>query len=52
MDWKSHVESSSNVADELESNRRSGGFLAKRDFLDRVGDRRTDAMDNTRKGGR
>jgi hypothetical protein len=52
MDWKSHVASSSNVADELATNRRSGGFLEKRDFLERVGDRRNDTLESTKKGGR
>jgi hypothetical protein len=52
MDWKSHVASSSNVSDELDANRRSGGLLAKRDFLDRVGDRRNETMESKRKAGR
>ncbi len=38
------------VKDELEANRRSGGFLQKREFLDRVGERRTGAPEG--KGGR
>ncbi len=28
------------VKDELEANRRNGGFLEKREFLERVGERR------------
>lgn len=45
MDWKKHVSSSAQVADELDSNRRSGGYLEKKDFLDRVGDRRNDTYE-------
>jgi hypothetical protein len=47
MDWKSHLDSSTNVRDELEANRRSGGYLEKKEFLDRVGDRRAESWDKS-----
>ncbi|WVR04039.1 hypothetical protein IAU60_001038 [Kwoniella sp. DSM 27419] len=40
MDWTSHTTSDQKMNDELAANRRSGGYLDKRDFLDRVGERR------------
>ncbi|OWZ70605.1 hypothetical protein AYX14_03987 [Cryptococcus neoformans] len=44
MDWKSHTSSSASMADELAANRRNGGYLEKKDFLDRVGERRAGAF--------
>ncbi|KIR52269.1 hypothetical protein I315_05219 [Cryptococcus gattii Ru294] len=44
MDWKSHTSSSASMEDELAANRRNGGFLEKKDFLDRVGERRAGAF--------
>jgi len=45
MDWKAHVQSSEHAGlhDELEANRRGGGYLEKVEFLQRVDDRK-DAM--------
>lgn len=46
MDWRAHVSSqSSDVKDELDDNRRGGGYLEKVDFLKRVQDRREDAFE-------
>ena len=46
MDWRAHVTSqSSNVKDELDANRRGGGYLEKVEFLKRVEDRREDAFE-------
>ncbi|WVQ73877.1 hypothetical protein IAR50_003458 [Cryptococcus sp. DSM 104548] len=45
MDWRSHTSSSTKMEDELAANRRSGGYLATRDFLDRVGERKADTFD-------
>ncbi|XAO26919.1 hypothetical protein I312_105760 [Cryptococcus bacillisporus CA1280] len=44
MDWKSHTSSNASMEDELVANRRNGGFLEKKDFLDRVGERRAGAF--------
>ncbi|OAX40619.1 hypothetical protein K503DRAFT_687193, partial [Rhizopogon vinicolor AM-OR11-026] len=44
MDWRAHV-TSSDVKDELDANRRGGGYLEKMDFLQRVEDRREDAFE-------
>ncbi|WRT65431.1 uncharacterized protein IL334_002374 [Kwoniella shivajii] len=41
MDWKSHTSSSTGLSDELNANRKNGGYLDKRDFLDRVDERRS-----------
>ena len=37
--------SDNTVRDELEANRRSGGYLDKQDFLDRIGQRREGIYD-------
>lgn len=50
LDWKSHTSSTAGLADELATNRRSGGFLEKRDFLERVDDRRSGAYEQTKRG--
>lgn len=42
MDWKSHTKSNADLSDELEANRRSGGLLANKEFLNRVGERRAE----------
>ena len=36
------------MKDEVEANRRSGGFLEKKEFLDRVGERRSDALEGNK----
>lgn len=42
MDWSSHVGSSSNqqIREELEANRRGGGFIEKVEFMERVSGRK------------
>ena len=47
MDWRSHVqqEGQSGLKDELEANRRAGGYLEKVEFLQRVEERKADALD-------
>ncbi|WWC59956.1 uncharacterized protein I303_102519 [Kwoniella dejecticola CBS 10117] len=48
MDWKSHTTSTAGLHDELSLNRKNGGYLDKKDFLDRVGERRSGAFDSKR----
>ena len=45
MDWKAHVNSA--TKDELEANRRSGGYLAKVEFLQRVSERKDNILEET-----
>jgi Bucentaur or craniofacial development len=47
LDWNAHVHSSGAVelASELEANRRGGGYLEKVEFLQRVGDRKNEALE-------
>jgi len=52
LDWKAHVDnntsspsSSTELASELEANRRGGGYLEKVEFLQRVGDRKGQAFE-------
>ncbi|WVF66711.1 hypothetical protein IAT40_001453 [Kwoniella sp. CBS 6097] len=52
MDWKSHTSTTNGMADELAANRKGGGYLEKRDFLDRVGERRSGAFDDHLNAGR
>lgn len=49
MDWRSHVQQDgqSGLKDELEANRRGGGYLEKVEFLQRVEERKADALDAT-----
>jgi hypothetical protein len=52
MDWRAHVnESEPSVKDELEANRRGGGYLEKVEFLKRV-DERKDGLIEMSKGKR
>ena len=53
MDWKAHVQSSEStrLQDELEANRRGGGYLEKVDFLQRVEERK-DAVFEAAKAGK
>ena len=53
MDWKAHVQSSetAGLQDELEANRRGGGYLEKVDFLQRVEERK-DAVFEAAKAGK
>ncbi|KIJ95354.1 hypothetical protein K443DRAFT_330032 [Laccaria amethystina LaAM-08-1] len=50
MDWQAHIqnEQASGIKDELEANRRSGGYLEKVEFLQRVGDRKEENLDTLR----
>ncbi|KAK6906925.1 hypothetical protein I203_100914 [Kwoniella mangroviensis CBS 8507] len=49
MDWKSHTTSTTGLSDELALNRKNGGgYLDKKDFLDRVGERRSNTFDSKR----
>ncbi|KAH8116105.1 hypothetical protein DFH11DRAFT_1688241 [Phellopilus nigrolimitatus] len=56
MDWRAHVAGAGagpaeaeGLADELERNRRGGGFLEKVAFLERVGERREELFEGGRK---
>ncbi|KAG2137432.1 bucentaur or craniofacial development-domain-containing protein [Suillus bovinus] len=51
MDWRTHV-TSSDAKDELDANRRGGGYLEKMDFLKRVQDRREDAYEASKSNKR
>ncbi|CDO70938.1 hypothetical protein BN946_scf184829.g47 [Trametes cinnabarina] len=51
MDWRAHVEgeaAASGVKDELEANRRGGGYLEKVEFLQRVEARKQEVLDATK----
>lgn len=50
MDWQTHIqnEQASGIKDELEANRRSGGYLEKVEFLQRVGDRKEENLETLR----
>ena len=50
MDWKSHTGGDKAINDELEANRRAGGYLQKKDFLERVGERRMGTFDSIEEG--
>ncbi|KAJ7931220.1 bucentaur or craniofacial development-domain-containing protein [Mycena leptocephala] len=46
MDWRAHVNTEpSDMKDELEANRRGGGYLEKVEFLNRVDARKEDALE-------
>ncbi len=47
MDWKAHVSTAPDTAlrDELEANRRGGGYLEKVEFLQRVGERKDETFE-------
>ncbi|KAH9835266.1 bucentaur or craniofacial development-domain-containing protein [Rhodofomes roseus] len=47
MDWRGHVQMDGQpgLKDELEANRRGGGYLEKVEFLQRVEERKADALD-------
>ncbi|KAJ7598564.1 bucentaur or craniofacial development-domain-containing protein [Mycena floridula] len=44
MDWRSHL-AETDMKDELEANRRGGGYLEKVEFLNRVDDRKSSVFD-------
>jgi hypothetical protein len=50
LDWKSHTGGDKTINDELEANRRAGGYLQKQDFLERVGERRMGTFDSMEEG--
>lgn len=54
MDWKAHVQSSESAGlqDELEANRRGGGYLEKVDFLQRVEERKGAVFEAAKAGKR
>ena len=54
MDWKAHISSQveSGMKDELEANRRGGGYLEKIDFLQRVEERREHVFDASKSAKR
>lgn len=46
MDWRAHVNAAPpDMKDELDANRRGGGYLEKVEFLKRVDERKDDAME-------
>jgi hypothetical protein len=49
MDWKKHTAGDRAIGDELEANRKAGGYLQKKDFLERVGERRMDTYEGRQK---
>jgi hypothetical protein len=54
MDWRAHVNSGTNsqLKDELEANRRGGGYLEKVEFMKRVDERKEAALDAVKSGKR
>jgi hypothetical protein len=46
LDWKNHTSKDQSINDELEANRKAGGYLQKKDFLERVGERRMDTFES------
>ncbi|KAK1228043.1 hypothetical protein PQX77_000891 [Marasmius sp. AFHP31] len=50
MDWRSHVGSpaDSGLKDELEANRRGGGYLEKVEFLERVQERKEEVLEHNK----
>jgi Bucentaur or craniofacial development len=50
MDWKAHLDSQkqTGVQDELEANRRAGGYLEKVEFLQRVEERKEEKLEAER----
>lgn len=47
MDWRAHInaDQESSLKDELEANRRGGGYLEKVEFLKRVEERKDNAIE-------
>ena len=54
MDWRAHVaaKASSGLQDELDANRKGGGYLEKVDFLKRVDKRKDDILEASRSSKR
>lgn len=51
MDWRDHVNTSQD-ADQLDVNRKGGGYLDKVDFLQRVEERKESVLDANKSGKR
>ncbi|ORY25267.1 bucentaur or craniofacial development-domain-containing protein [Naematelia encephala] len=47
MDWANHTSTTNGMSDELAANRKSGGLLANREFLDRVTERKDGVLHPT-----
>ncbi|KAF8318721.1 hypothetical protein DL93DRAFT_2164899 [Clavulina sp. PMI_390] len=53
LDWSTHVEAEGDVVkEELEANRRGGGYVEKVEFLGRVNERREESLENAKGGKR
>jgi hypothetical protein len=54
MDWSAHIntQQDSAIKDELEANRRGGGYLEKVEFLKRVDERKEDAIEASKSNKR
>lgn len=54
MDWRSHIQATeaSGLKDELEANRRSGGYLEKVEFLKRVDERKDNVIETSKSSKR
>lgn len=54
MDWRSHIQATedSGLKDELEANRRSGGYLDKVEFLKRVDERKDNVIEASKSSKR
>ncbi|KAF9027195.1 hypothetical protein BDZ89DRAFT_1067034 [Hymenopellis radicata] len=53
MQWRAHVSTADpDLKDELDASRRAGGYLEKEEFLERVGERKEDALEASRNGKR
>lgn len=54
MDWQSHVqaEQHSGLRDELEANRKAGGYLEKVQFLKRVEERKDETLESLKSSKR
>ncbi|KZV76855.1 hypothetical protein PENSPDRAFT_345798 [Peniophora sp. CONT] len=48
MDWRAHSQSDAQLKDDLDANRRGGGYLEKVQFLNDVGDRRDKLLEENK----